>query len=128
MLINTVKDKVVDKDVHYIWCSAFSLTSYTSVCISQFYRVAVKSQDTGDLFQKTWQGLNYTCPGGHRYNANFVSLVTNACNHNVYILQQYYYDMPMKACHYSVWQTLDKTPAHDFRLFKFYQAFSIHVT
>lgn len=62
---------------------------------------------TGDLFQKTWQAFNYTCPGGHRYNTNFVSLVTYSCNHNVYILPQHYYDMSKKACHYSGWQTLN---------------------
>lgn len=85
-----------------------SLTSYISVCISEFHRDVVKSWDSGDLSQKTWQALNYTCPGGHWYNTNLVSLVTNSCNHNVYILPQPYYDMPKKVCHNSGWQTLNK--------------------
>lgn len=92
----------------YIWCSTCSLTSYISVCISEFHKDIVKSWDSGDLSQKTWQALNYICPGGHWHNTNLVSLVTNSCNHNVYILPQPYYDMPKKACHYSDWQTLNK--------------------
>lgn len=96
------KDKCVTVDV------VPAVTSYISVCISEFYKDVVKSQDTGDLFQKIWQAVNYTCPGGHWYNTNFVSLDTNSCNHNVYILPQHYDDMPKKACHYSGWQTLNK--------------------
>lgn len=79
-----------------------------SVCTLEFYKDIVKAQDTVDLFQKTWQAFIYTCPRGHWYNTNLVSLVTNSCNHNVYILPQHYYDMPKKSCHYSGWQTLNK--------------------